>query len=457
MKSDVLFLLLKTFRVGCSSAENITSNSLQFGDLNNDVLLDISDKIAFEDLISLTETNSRFRDLISRHYALKNRIQEKLIHLKPWWSQKIYPEEGSILFYHSKLCAKFLRIFRKWISRIKFENSYNSLAENALNEYCFESLSEITLLHNVKRKFSWPKPFQKVSSMHLKIQNFDGNKINFTEIFPSLRHLHIEHATCIDFCSHFPHLERMEFPIYKYNHLQYSVDAIEPYVRFMELNPQIRNVHLNLMLDLSREGSLKLLQVTNEKLPNLKVLELTLHANAYGTTQYLNETTHFKNVEKLILHTADESTDVLPIVFDQLVELEIIGLSHTIVYTNSKWFNFVVKNHKLLKILNINYKLNVEQWKLIADNLPLIEEISTYWLSRNDGSGLIAIMNRETNLKVVTLNMELSTARENYTDLCDLLYPKWQIDGELKSVMSKITFLRNIHYNDKEKNFIERN
>lgn len=107
---------------------------------------------------------------------------------------------------------------------------------------------------------------------------------------------------------------------------------------------------------------------------------------------------------------------------------------------NEKWLNSIVKNQKL-RSLNIQYTLNDKQWKLIAGNLPLLDEIKTYWESRNECNGLIDLMNRETNLKKVTLNMKVLP--ENYTILSDLLYPKWQIDEEFRNNLQEITLVRN--------------
>lgn len=85
--------------------------------------------------------------------------------------------------------------------------------------------------------------------------------------------------------------------------------------------------------------------------------------------------------------------------------------------------------------------LSSEQWTKVANELPLLEEIKTYWMSRDEGNGLITNMNGETNLKRVTFNMKLT--EENHINLRDLLLPKWQIDGELKDNMTEITFARN--------------
>lgn len=302
-------------------------------------------------------------------------------------------------------------------------------------KYCFESLTELSLTETWEPTVLWRKPFKNINKLYLNIPRFSyfNNQVNLTEIFPSLRHLHIETRNIFEGqLLHFPHLEQMEFPKYEY-HSMFS----RP--RFMEMNPQIRNVHLKL----AREGSLELLRVTNEKLADLEVLRITL--DAYGPLHDTdpNVTIHFKNVKKIILQTYGETAESLPITFDQLEEVEAIESSWRSEFmrgkTNEKLLNLIVRNQKLRK-LNIQYILNTSQWKLIADNLPLLDEITTSWKSRNGSKGLIDLMNKKPNLKKVTLNMELST--DNRTILSGLLYPKWQIDQECKSNLREITFVR---------------
>lgn len=422
----------------------MTSDSIQFDDLNIDVLYNIFDQIEFKDLISLTELNPKYRELITRHYALKHRVQEKLIHFQSSNVQRISFEGNSIKISNTRLSVKFLRNFGQWISRIKLDR-YNSLVGSAMNKYCSESLAELSFPYNVQNEILWQNPFKNVSKFHLMMTNCYpkyNDSTNLNEKFPSLRHLHIEFVqgfSSNNYVCHFPHLEHMEFP--RHTRTKTYIGEVEVFERFMGLNPQIRNVHLDLKLDLSQNGSLELLQITNEKLPNLEVLELT--AYTFYSTQEVgdsNTTIHFKNVEKLILHVYNERTKALPIVFDRLKEIEIGQSNYS--GTNVNWLRFIATNRGL-QILKANYMLNSEQWRLIGDNLPLLEEVQTHWKSSDYGNELINIMNRETNLKKVKLITLLSL--DNFTALCDSLHPKWRIDGELPNVMfvPEITFLRN--------------
>lgn len=61
----------------------MTNISLKLDDLNNYTLLDIFDKFTLEDLTSVADMNSRFRELIIKHYAVREyRIHEKIIKKK---------------------------------------------------------------------------------------------------------------------------------------------------------------------------------------------------------------------------------------------------------------------------------------------------------------------------------------------------------------------------------------
>lgn len=138
-------MFFKIFHVNCNHAKNITSDVLQFDDLNTDVLFEIFDNMEFTDLISFTEINLKYRELIARHYALKYRIQEKLVHLEYSWIAKFIPKAESIVVSNLILIAKFLRTFAKWITRIKIEDSYDYLIESALVEYCSDTLTNYQL------------------------------------------------------------------------------------------------------------------------------------------------------------------------------------------------------------------------------------------------------------------------------------------------------------------------
>lgn len=174
----------------------MTLNTLQFDDLNNDVIFDIFDNFNFEDLIAFAEINPKYRELIARHYALKYRIHEKLIILEPLeYDITTKHFEQRIFFHDAKLFAKFLRIFGQWVSRIDLQCGYKSLVGSAINEYCSESLAELKLVYNPEREVSWRNPLKKVSKLDLRVSSYytgHANNINLTEIFPSLRHLRIE-------------------------------------------------------------------------------------------------------------------------------------------------------------------------------------------------------------------------------------------------------------------------
>lgn len=118
----------------------------------------------------------------------------------------------------------------------------------------------------------------------------------------------------------------------------------------------------------------------------------------------------------------------------QLEELEITGSM------NIKWLNFIIQN-RVLRFLNINWALDLQQWTMIVENLPYLDELKTQWHSSNKGNGLIALMNGDTNLKRVTFDMRHKI--ENHTILRDSLYPRWQIDGETQDIMKEIVFIRN--------------
>lgn len=132
---------------------NVTLDSLQFFDLNNDMILEIFDKINFEDLLTLAEMRTKFQDLIIRYYAInKFHIHEKLIMLCGARDDlQIEITTDSIRIYDNKLFSRILQNFGYLISRIRIDTAHRASIKfigGQVNKYCSESLTEMSLRHS---------------------------------------------------------------------------------------------------------------------------------------------------------------------------------------------------------------------------------------------------------------------------------------------------------------------
>lgn len=415
--------------------ENVTSDLIKCEVLSDAVLLEIFDTTEFEELLGFAEMNLRFNRLITRYYAInKFRIHEKLIQLHPLMNSRKMIEFNNdvIRICDPMIFTRILMNFGQSISRIQITHNYddnltNSIGEH-INKYCDESLTELSLKFNKNLNVSWQKPFKQLNKFHVEMLTFNReNNMNLTNIFPSLRHLTfqlINPSVLRCFAQHMSQLKYVQFPI------QYSHNEIEFYKEFMAVNQQIRDIHIILEGD-----DFDLLRLTNEILPNLEGLRLTTEFE-----YVLNDTRPilFKNVKSFVLCSSAYNLDFLndfPILFEQLLSFEI---SAPFMSTN-KWIKFIDRNNKLDK-LNIHWMLDLNEWTMIVDNLPNLAGVKTKWQSNYEENGLINLMSRETKLKKVTFVIGL--LKVNSTALCDLLFPRWQIERKLDS-LKEITFIRN--------------
>lgn len=381
----------------------------------------------FEDLIDIAETFPQFRELIRQHAISKYHINTKWIRYygTNMIDSSIYSDDNSdsIRIYDNTTSTttlpRFLQHFGQLISRIEISNrkydsgSSTKSISDAINKYCSESLKEMTLWYDSDWDALAQKPFKQLTNLLLLSfsWNCENNIKNLTELFPSLENVAFEHygsdvSLLKCFKQHFPHLEYVRLPYYIKRKPNNSIDTFD---QFMELNPQIRGVHMKETVFDS--DILDLLRLTSEKLPNLEILGIQTNLDVYPISL----------------------TDDNPIVFGKLKELEIYG-SHS-------WMNFIIRNHEL-RVLNITWMMNLNGWTTIVENLPNLVEIQVTWRPHdsNQQNGIISLMSRETNLKKVTFRFGYS--RQEYNILRGLLHPKWQFEGQVEDHMPNITFIR---------------
>lgn len=288
------------------SVENVVLNSVRLDDLNNDVLLEIFDYMEFEDLFNLADSNLKFRELISHRYAIhKYRVHEKLIKLDSFFvkSEKIDFGDDIIHVGNTAMLSKFLRNFGHLISRLQIEKNINdedkfNLICRQIHNYCSESLTEMSLGYNTGFSILWKHPFKKLTKLHLERLSFGSeNNINdLPRIFPSLEKLDFGNFINIHtfkcFNDHFPHLEYVKFPFYQGN----SFYEIKIYERFIEANPQIRNVHIR------GYNTLDLLRLASEKLQNIEFLKLNDDLEVYPIDLTAEYPISFNKLKKLDFH-----------------------------------------------------------------------------------------------------------------------------------------------------------
>lgn len=119
---NIFILFLQTPHGNSINAINGSNSCLQFEDLNDDVLLEIYDKLQFKDLINLAETSYRFRQVAQHHIIAKYRFHEKIVEISDLEFDEDITFNYLIKIYRSELQSKILRYFGHLISRISLEH-----------------------------------------------------------------------------------------------------------------------------------------------------------------------------------------------------------------------------------------------------------------------------------------------------------------------------------------------
>lgn len=324
-------------------------------DLDHDVLLETFHMLELNDFLSLADTDYRFRALIAQHVMFRRCHSSKKLQLLPPLENDVkieFTDDCSINIYDQNLILKFLRYFGHLFSYIltnqfRFQPKFYARFHSYVNKYSSESLEEFRM-----DKFSgnlfleWKKPFKNVSSLYIRdgFWNCEKVNVNFSEIFPSLRHLTMNSSSkCIDY--HFPHLEYIQFSMYS----NYPEIKKKIYEKIFDLNPQLRTIQI------SNFDNFHVLRVASQKLHNLEVIELSGFISLAERESVFDwKFIHFKSVKRLNikLNRYDVKTKYIPLKFDQLEELVILGSSTTF---SERWMEFIRQQQKL-KILIILWK-----------------------------------------------------------------------------------------------------
>lgn len=273
-----------------SNAISGLNNELQSDGLNDNELLEIFDKCEFVSLMNLADSSYRFRKLIAQHIIIpKYLLHQKIVEINVREmnvGQSAYDikvdGDYSITIHSSELALKALRNFGYLISRIRiYAHEFSQTTSSNINEYCSESLQELTIAddYNGKISLDWKKPFQNVSKVYIVggKWNSENSTTNLNEIFPSMRHLRVSSigsSKCITLGQVGPTFIPLKFN--QLEEIEYD-SGFEPitkeWIEFVGKQEKLKILIINALLTLERFQQLKLLI---EKIPELEVIKINL-------------------------------------------------------------------------------------------------------------------------------------------------------------------------------------
>lgn len=444
-----LFFGLILFKVingssGIKRKHSLSTIISKFENLDRYSLLSTFDTLGFEELLYLADQNSTFREIIIQHYAIsKFRIHEKHLQIKilpttpNMKNIELNRFNSRIIRIHDAATAlRFLRNFGQFISHISFYKSYaetfwDQRIYSFINKYCSNSLEELNGYFIENHSIDgWRKPFKKLTNIHLyELSLKCEDNMNLSVILPSLHSLYIKSAILSSlkcFEHHFSHLENIHLDMNSHR-LSKNEKKLE---KFFDLNPQIRSVQVRCI------ENLQFLHLISRKLKNIENLEISMLLNADNEANNKKiKSIHLKSVKKCSLQIATAKN--LPISFDELEELEI-----RINLISNEFIRFIASQQTLRVLYIFPCILDLQQWMMLVENMPNLIEIKTQWTSDRENDGLISLMEKEINVKRITI---LWILKKNLAILRSLVNStEWQIEGETEGTLQNVTFIRSV-------------
>lgn len=394
-------------------------------------LLSILDRMEFPELLGLAETNKNFHFFIVE-YVIKPRFRfhQKIITFDRLSSSAVQNELSEeavwkidskrISIRHYETILRVLRVFGQFITKLEFIGfnfDENEAAEiyRRINEYCSNSLVDISIEPSSDLNTAWTKTFERVENViiqrssileHWTIQN----------TFPNMRSLEIrmsrsDYHKLNDIQTlrmHFPHLEHLSLYIAMRN-------AEFPYLRdILVMNQQLKSLSLKNLINAET------MIFINDALPNLETLDLISYPGDFLNS---SEKIHFENVRHFALNVrgADFPKN-LPISFNQLDAFHL--RCHDLF---DPFIDFITRTHSLRKIEFEAIQPNYEQLSEIVHVLDRLEELSAPIEEDMSGDGLSRFLRQKSQLKRITVSLMRTQKR---TDLLKLVSSDWELAEE---------------------------
>lgn len=161
--------------------------------------------------------------MIRYHAINKFRVHEKKIELSEREDYSpIRFENDSIIFSNTTMFTRFLQSFGHVLTRITViqspeENNSTGFIGGRINEYCSESLVDLSLRYGNDWNILWKKSFKQLTKLNLDSLTlnceYNMNMKRLSVIFPSLKHLILEDKSVLEcLIQNFPHLEDVKVP-----------------------------------------------------------------------------------------------------------------------------------------------------------------------------------------------------------------------------------------------------
>lgn len=258
---------------------------LQLTDVNDKCLLDIFDKLSVFDLLNVSDTNQRFKQLAETVWKRRpNARSVQLESIQPRSGSSRSGEENSceIRVTDLKSCLQLLRSFGHHIYSLDLNCSDTAVEhrmkiEQYLSKYCSETLSILNIRHATS-----PQLFDGINKpFATRFVNFHHCHLTstFAKLFPKMFNLQLESVKCPEFVA-------ANLPDLKY----LTINKVDKSLAqdLIRLNPQVTWLWLYLSYEVA------FIEFINNHLPNLENLTLFISTNDFAG--FGHRIIHFNNV-----------------------------------------------------------------------------------------------------------------------------------------------------------------
>lgn len=394
-------------------------------DLNDDCQFLILENLDFMSLLSVAETNTRYKSMIAR--IMKRIFRETLVHIslahfdykKPEFDIKLYNDR--IQINNFTIAARVVNNFGHLIQKLELEmiseENANISIYNLVNLRCSKALKEISLHSSPNHLLNaFTNTFDTVQNLH--VLNVLETDRHLNEIFPSIRRLDLAPFK----------LPNPNVISVKYKYLEYLCLYIngrwgpmtnQLAVEIIEKNAQIQSLKL-------LRASVQLVKmVADLLLPQLD--QLNLDSTQLDRT---NETIHFRNVKKLTVKQIYFQSFFFQIQFGNVEEFILEEITESLFgETGFLQRNKHLKRFRLEPFHTLQF--NTALFKRFAHTTTTIHDIfiGNVLVSEFDLENVAHLINNNNQLEKLQIEFFESVIVENMSAaLRELISDAWSLD-----------------------------
>lgn len=216
---------------------------------------------------------------------------------------------------------------------------------------------------------------------------------------------------------------------------------LNSYAEIFDYNPQIS------IFEAFNIPSRRFLRLANEKLKHLEYIRASFHLPGI-LLEAEDDTIHFETVKSCHLdfrYSFDSNgingNENIPFVFDQLEEMYITDFPLTDTY-----LEFIMRHKNLRSLTVLKPSMNlltIQKLQLIVENLPNLDDLTTFFYNHWDINELIDFIKRNTKLGRITIsNLYYPYPRPSPAQVRSTLYrrlPEFDVDD-----FSGVAYIRKV-------------